>query len=157
MNKENDTSASRVDSIGRLIFEGERTLCYLCGKWYVALGTHIAKAHGWFAADYREEFGLNKYQPLCSPEYSRRCALRPQCKDMHIKKFCTFQNTFFVYTFVIMLNKQFDCLHRIRWIRHVAGPICHFATVLRNDRNTTTKSLCNGPHRDPVWRNQAVH
>ncbi|MBA7662761.1 hypothetical protein ES703_70794 [subsurface metagenome] len=34
--------------------------CHLCGKWFRSLGTHVQRAHGWTADDYREEFGLNR-------------------------------------------------------------------------------------------------
>jgi len=42
----------------------DKLQCHLCGKWRRGLSTHVVKAHGWTADDYREEFGLNRHQAL---------------------------------------------------------------------------------------------
>lgn len=68
--------------IGQLVFDGEYTLCHICGKWYKALACHVWRTHEWTPDEYREEYGLNKSQPLCSPELSERYANRPQSQDI---------------------------------------------------------------------------
>jgi len=59
-----------IDKRGALTYDGERIQCNICGRWYRSLGSHVVKAHGWSADDYREEFGLNRGQELCIPELS---------------------------------------------------------------------------------------
>lgn len=44
----------------------DRIKCRLCGKWFISLGTHVWRTHGWTADDYREEFGLNRNHGLIS-------------------------------------------------------------------------------------------
>ncbi|ANY10522.1 MucR family transcriptional regulator [Pseudonocardia sp. HH130630-07] len=36
-----------------------RVLCHECGRWWLHLGTHLARAHGIRAADYRAAHGLS--------------------------------------------------------------------------------------------------
>lgn len=43
-----------------------RIQCRLCSKWFINLATHVWRAHGWTADEYREEFGLNRNHSLIS-------------------------------------------------------------------------------------------
>jgi len=43
--------------------------CHICGWYRPFLGRHLIK-HEWTAKEYREAFGLNRQEPLCSPQYS---------------------------------------------------------------------------------------
>lgn len=54
---------------GELRYDGYKIQCHICGKWYRGLATHI-RVHGLTADEYREEFSLNRSQPLCSPDIS---------------------------------------------------------------------------------------
>jgi len=42
----------------------DKLQCHLCGKWRRGLSAHVFRTHGWTADEYREEFGLNRGQPL---------------------------------------------------------------------------------------------
>ncbi len=42
----------------------DKVQCHICGKWFRGLNTHVFRTHGWTADEYREEFGLNRGQPL---------------------------------------------------------------------------------------------
>jgi len=55
--------------VGELRYDGYKIQCHICGKWYRGLATHI-RVHGLTADEYREEFSLNRTQPLCSPDIS---------------------------------------------------------------------------------------
>jgi len=48
--------------------------CHICGWYMPFLGKHIAK-HEWTAPEYKEAFGLNRQEPLCSPQYSKDRAI----------------------------------------------------------------------------------
>jgi len=43
--------------------------CHICGWYMNFLGRHLMK-HQWTADEYKEAFGLNRQEPLCSPAYS---------------------------------------------------------------------------------------
>ena len=60
-----------IGPIGILERDAEGTpRCHICGWYMPFLGKHIAK-HEWTATEYKESFGLNRQEPLCSPDYSR--------------------------------------------------------------------------------------
>ena len=59
----------RLEGLG---YDGDTLVCGLCGKHYRSLSTHIRRSHEWSLYDYREEFGLNRTQPLWVPELSQR-------------------------------------------------------------------------------------
>jgi len=44
--------------------EDDTIQCHICGRWLKALGTHLIKAHGTTAVQYKEEFSLPKRFPL---------------------------------------------------------------------------------------------
>jgi len=50
----------------------DRIQCHICGKWYIYLFPHLIWKHGLSDDDYREEFGLNRTQPLCTPSLSEK-------------------------------------------------------------------------------------
>ena len=50
--------------------------CLSCGKSFVFLPPHLAKAHGVTADEYRSAYGLPAGTPLCSPEYSEQHAVK---------------------------------------------------------------------------------
>ena len=55
--------------------------CHICGWYMPFLGKHIAK-HEWTATEYKEAFGLNRQEPLCSPDYSEnRAAIAKKNQD----------------------------------------------------------------------------
>ena len=49
--------------------------CLSCGKLFVFLPPHLAKAHGVTTGEYRSAYGLPAGTPLCSPEYSEQHAV----------------------------------------------------------------------------------
>ena len=51
---------------GHLADDGERVQCHECGRWYRALATHLDRTHSMTAAQYREQHGLPRTQPLMS-------------------------------------------------------------------------------------------
>jgi predicted transcriptional regulator len=58
--------------IGKLLIDldDQRMCCGLCGRWFLALGGHLSRAHDWSADDYRAAFGLNAQRPLQAPAVS---------------------------------------------------------------------------------------
>src|SRR5438093_12554458 len=62
-----EPGALTVDLDGRL-------RCHVCGRWFVNLAQHDRLAHGYWADDYREAFGLNRTTPLVGPTLSARHA-----------------------------------------------------------------------------------
>jgi len=44
--------------------------CHICGWYMPFLGKHLVR-HEWTASEYKEAFGLNRQEPLCSPQYSQ--------------------------------------------------------------------------------------
>ena len=60
-------------TLGILKYNGQKIQCGICGKWYILLALHIIRTHGWSLNDYRVEFSLNRSQPLCTPEFSKKC------------------------------------------------------------------------------------
>lgn len=66
----NMDGSNHLPPYGALRYDGERVQCHICGEWFIFLGSHIVKKHEWTADDYREEYGLNVTQPLCTPELS---------------------------------------------------------------------------------------
>jgi hypothetical protein len=64
---------------GELRVDGEdgRVQCHLCGRWFRALAsTHVWRAHGLSADDYRELVGLRPRHPLWAPDLSAAHAQR---------------------------------------------------------------------------------
>ena len=70
----NTLEKTYIGQIGVLERDSEgNPRCHICGWYMPFLGKHIAK-HGWTSTEYREAFGLNRQEPLCSPEYSNNRA-----------------------------------------------------------------------------------
>ena len=66
------------DGYGRYGYlDGDEThiVCHECGKLYRALGTHLMKAHGMTAAEYKEAHGLPRGMGLVAPETRRAQSL----------------------------------------------------------------------------------
>jgi len=56
-----------------LVYDGQgRLKCGLCNQWFSGLATHIWRIHGVSSDEYREEFSLNKTQPLLAPEVTMK-------------------------------------------------------------------------------------
>jgi hypothetical protein len=53
--------------IGEIWFDGEFVICHLCGRSLRSVSAHV-RVHGWTTAAYREAFGLERGQPLESPD-----------------------------------------------------------------------------------------
>ncbi|TDV48043.1 MucR family transcriptional regulator [Actinophytocola oryzae] len=49
--------------IGRVVRDGDRVLCHLCGRWFRSVVAHL-RSHGWHHLAYREAFGLLRSEPL---------------------------------------------------------------------------------------------
>jgi predicted transcriptional regulator len=49
---------------GSVSYSGERLVCHLCGRDFLALGTHINAKHGVTAFEYKAMFGLMRNTPL---------------------------------------------------------------------------------------------
>lgn len=60
--------------IGVLADDGEKVQCHLCGKWFTTLPLHLIKTHKTEIDKYKEQFGLNRTQPLVSKKHSERLA-----------------------------------------------------------------------------------
>ncbi|MGH3812674.1 MAG: MucR family transcriptional regulator, partial [Pseudonocardiaceae bacterium] len=62
---------------GELVIEPGtgRVCCHLCGRWYVALGSHL-RVHGHTADSYRDAMGLCRSRPLVADALSRSIATR---------------------------------------------------------------------------------
>lgn len=50
----------------------DKVMCHICGKWLVYLAPHLRWKHNLTPDEYREEFGLNIGQPLCTPMLSEK-------------------------------------------------------------------------------------
>lgn len=50
----------------------DKIQCKLCGRWLVYLAPHLRWKHNLTVDEYREEFGLNRTQPLCTPSLSEK-------------------------------------------------------------------------------------
>lgn len=58
---------------GQLVSDdGERVQCHICGKWFVYLAPHLRWKHNLTCDEYREDFGLNRTQPLCAESLSEK-------------------------------------------------------------------------------------
>lgn len=57
--------------LGVLAYDGndEKVQCHFCGKWYGALGRHLAKEHNMKAWEYKERVGLNQSTALISEKH----------------------------------------------------------------------------------------
>lgn len=50
----------------------DRIQCHICGEWFVYLFPHLRWKHGLTLDEYREDFGLNRTQPLCTKSLSEK-------------------------------------------------------------------------------------
>jgi len=50
----------------------DKVQCHICGKWFVLLDPHLRRKHELVSDEYREEFELNRTQPLCTPSLSEK-------------------------------------------------------------------------------------
>lgn len=46
--------------------------CHVCGRWFFYLFPHLRWKHELTLDEYREDYGLNRTQPLCSPILSEK-------------------------------------------------------------------------------------
>jgi hypothetical protein len=58
---------------------GDKIQCLLCGKWFVALGQHIAKSHDISIPEYKVEFNIPHSRGLVGAELKR--VMRERNKD----------------------------------------------------------------------------
>lgn len=59
--------------IGEMVYDGDRALCHLCGRWFKMVGgSHTMSAHGITAAEYRELFHLRGIVSTAGPGTSQR-------------------------------------------------------------------------------------
>jgi len=58
--------------LGVLATDGQRVECHMCGGWYKLLPSHVWRAHGATAAEYRALFGLAAKHGLVSADLSAR-------------------------------------------------------------------------------------
>ena len=66
----NIRTAGGLPGLGELRYDGDKIQCHLCGQWYFSLASHIFQTHHWSMDEYREEFSLNRRQPLIVPSLS---------------------------------------------------------------------------------------
>lgn len=65
----------------------ENGFCPYCGRdGFIFVGRHIEWAHHILAKEVREEFGFNRSQPLCIPEYSEK---HSKLANLHTAKVLT--------------------------------------------------------------------
>ena len=50
----------------------DKVECHICGKWFIYLAPHLRWKHNLTVDEYREDFGLNRTQPLCTPSLSEK-------------------------------------------------------------------------------------
>lgn len=62
------------------------TMCAICEKDFNALGIHVFRAHGITADTYREEFGLNRRQPLASDSLRAVARTNALSNDAFVKQ-----------------------------------------------------------------------
>lgn len=61
-----------LPEFGHIVRDDEgRVQCHICGRYYSLLEPHL-RIHGLNSDQYREEFGLNRRQALCSPKVSEQ-------------------------------------------------------------------------------------
>jgi len=46
--------------------------CHICGRWFVLLDPHLRWKQNLTSDEYREDFELNRTQPLCTPSLSEK-------------------------------------------------------------------------------------
>jgi lambda repressor-like predicted transcriptional regulator len=74
--------------VGRLLEDGDRVCCHLCGSWFLSVASHL-RVHGWTKADYVTAFGLELGNPLSgeatrkrrSAALTARLAVEPTLRD----------------------------------------------------------------------------
>lgn len=59
--------------VGRLLEDGDRVCCHLCGHWFLSVASHL-RAHGWSKAAYVDAFGLELGNPLAGAATHKRRA-----------------------------------------------------------------------------------
>jgi hypothetical protein len=52
--------------------EKDKLQCSICGEWFSSLASHLAKAHGKKAEDYKDEQGIHRNVALVTKEISRK-------------------------------------------------------------------------------------
>ena len=50
----------------------DKVQCHMCGRWFVLLDPHLRWKHNLTSDEYREDFELNRTQPLCTPSLSEK-------------------------------------------------------------------------------------
>lgn len=63
----------RYAPVGRLLVDGDRVCCHLCGQWFLSVASHL-RAHGWSKAEYVDAFGLELGNPLTGAATRQRRA-----------------------------------------------------------------------------------
>lgn len=59
--------------IGRMLVDGDRVCCHLCGRWFLSVASHLPY-HGWTKDAYVEAFGLERSNPLSGEATRKRRA-----------------------------------------------------------------------------------
>lgn len=60
-------------ALGQLVSDnGEKVQCHICGRWFILLAPHLRWKHNLTPDEYREDFGLNRTQPLCAQSLSEK-------------------------------------------------------------------------------------
>ena len=57
--------------VGRLLADGDRVCCHLCGRWFLSVASHL-RVHGWPKAEYVAAFGLERGNPLSGAATRKR-------------------------------------------------------------------------------------
>lgn len=67
-------SGGKIHSIppaGTIAYDDQgKPICYICGKSFVRLGSHIKESHGLTIAEYKEQFGLCRSTRTTEKSYS---------------------------------------------------------------------------------------
>jgi len=66
----------------------DKVRCHVCGRWRVYLAPHLRWYHDLTPDEYREEFGLNMGQPLCTPTLSEKHRRTAIAHDLGSKSRC---------------------------------------------------------------------
>lgn len=62
------TNLAVYGDLGTLAYDPveDKIQCHICGRWFIYLAPHLRWKHHLTPDEYREDFGLNRTQPLCT-------------------------------------------------------------------------------------------
>lgn len=66
-----DDGTAYYAPVGRLLADGDRVCCHLCGRWFLSVASHV-RVHGWTKSDYVVAFGLELGNPLTGEATRKR-------------------------------------------------------------------------------------